>query len=89
MSFFSRRFARKGLYLMDEPENACHRSGSSNFCACCAGFVERGDVQFIIATHFADYSCVPGCRDIQFRCEPESVRVRTRIRIITGFTGIS
>jgi predicted ATPase len=42
MKFFETRFNRKGLYLLDEPENALSPRMQLS---------TRGDVQFIIATH--------------------------------------
>jgi predicted ATPase len=51
MTFFTNRFARKGLYLLDEPENALSPAWQLDLLhliRCCA---RRGDVQFIIATH--------------------------------------
>ncbi|MDD1681008.1 MAG: AAA family ATPase [Methanoregula sp.] len=51
MAFFEHRFARKGLYLLDEPENALSPKWQLELLRLLRRFSGRGDVQFIIATH--------------------------------------
>lgn len=51
MAFFKNRFARKGLYLLDEPENALSPKRQLELLGLLRQFSLRGDVQFIIATH--------------------------------------
>jgi len=51
MAFFANRFARKGLYLLDEPENALSPKWQLELLRLLRQFSLRGDVQFIIATH--------------------------------------
>ena len=51
MTFFKHRFARKGLYLLDEPENALSPLYQLELLRMLRQFALRGDVQFIIATH--------------------------------------
>lgn len=51
MTFFENRFRRKGLYLMDEPENALSPKKQLELLRLLQQFIMRGDVQFIIATH--------------------------------------
>jgi predicted ATPase len=51
MTFFKHRFARKGLYLLDEPENALSPVYQLELLRMLRQFALRGDVQFIIATH--------------------------------------
>lgn len=51
MAFFENRFARKGLYLLDEPENALSPARQLELLKLLRRFAARGDVQFIIATH--------------------------------------
>jgi predicted ATPase len=51
MTFFDTRFRRRGLYLLDEPENALSPKMQLKLLQLLAGLVRRGDVQFIIATH--------------------------------------
>jgi predicted ATPase len=51
MKFFETRFRRKGLYLLDEPENALSPRMQIELLRLLRQFSKRGDVQFIIATH--------------------------------------
>ena len=51
MNFFETRFKRKGLYLLDEPENALSPRMQLELVRLLIQFSKRGDVQFIIATH--------------------------------------
>lgn len=51
MNFFKTRFKRKGLYLLDEPENALSPRMQLELVRLLIQFSKRGDVQFIIATH--------------------------------------
>jgi predicted ATPase len=50
MSFFETRFQRKGLHLLDEPENALSLRMQLGLLRMLRTFIARGD-QFIIATH--------------------------------------
>ncbi len=70
MSFFSRRFARKGLYLMDEPENALSPKRQLELLCLLRRFVERGDVQFIIATHSPIILAYPDAAIYSFDASP-------------------
>ena len=51
MNFFETRFRRKGLYLLDEPENALSPKMQLELLRLLRQLRMRGDVQFIIATH--------------------------------------
>jgi predicted ATPase len=51
MNFFETRFKRKGLYLLDEPENALSPRMQLELLRLLRQFCTRGDAQFIIATH--------------------------------------
>lgn len=51
MNFFETRFKRKGLYLLDEPENALSPKMQLELLRLLRQFSTRGDAQFIIATH--------------------------------------
>jgi len=51
MTFFENRFGRKGLYLLDEPENALSPEMQLELVRLLHRFTKRGDVQFIIASH--------------------------------------
>jgi predicted ATPase len=51
MAFFEHRFARKGLYLLDEPENALSPARQLELLRLLMRFSQNRNVQFIIATH--------------------------------------
>jgi predicted ATPase len=51
MTFFKHRFARTGLYLLDEPENALSPVYQLELLRMLRQLALSGDVQFIIATH--------------------------------------
>jgi len=51
MAFFSNRFKRKGLYLLDEPENALSPRRQLELLKLFRHFTADGAAQFIIATH--------------------------------------
>jgi predicted ATPase len=51
MSFFENRFKRKGLYLLDEPENALSPKKQLELLQMLREYSQRGDAQFIIVTH--------------------------------------
>jgi predicted ATPase len=51
MAFFENRFTRKGLYLLDEPENALSPARQLGLLQLLRRSAARGDAQFIIATH--------------------------------------
>jgi predicted ATPase len=51
MTFFENRFRRKGLYLLDEPENALSPKMQLSLLGLLKQLIAQGDVQFIIATH--------------------------------------
>jgi len=51
MTFFENRFRRKGLYLLDEPENALSPKMQLSLLGLLKRLIRQGDVQFIIATH--------------------------------------
>jgi len=51
MSFFENRFKRKGLYLLDEPENALSPTRQLELLRLLGQLTRQGDAQFIIATH--------------------------------------
>jgi predicted ATPase len=60
MAFFENRFKRKGLYLLDEPENALSPMRQLELLRLLREFTLRGDVQFIIATHSPILLALPG-----------------------------
>jgi len=51
MAFFANRFRIRGLYLLDEPENALSPRMQLELLRLIHRFVSGGEVQFIIATH--------------------------------------
>ncbi len=51
MTFFEGRFRRKGLYLLDEPENALSPKMQLRLLGLLKQLIRKGDVQFMIATH--------------------------------------
>ena len=51
MSYFESRYKLKGLYLLDEPENALSPKTQLQFLRLLKEMTEKGNVQFIIATH--------------------------------------
>jgi predicted ATPase len=51
MSFFENRFKRRGLYLLDEPENALSPKKQLGLLQMLREYSRRGDAQFIIVTH--------------------------------------
>lgn len=51
LSYFSNRFQRPGLYMLDEPESALSPASQLRFVKLLKRLETRGDIQFIIATH--------------------------------------
>jgi predicted ATPase len=51
MAFFSNRFGIKGLFLLDEPENALSPRKQIELLRLLRHFASTGNAQFIIATH--------------------------------------
>ncbi|MCE5298099.1 MAG: AAA family ATPase [Methanoregulaceae archaeon] len=51
MTFFAHRFQRRGMYLLDEPENALSPKRQLELLKLFRHFTADGAVQFIIATH--------------------------------------
>lgn len=70
MAFFENRFARKGLYLLDEPENALSPVRQLELLRLLRQFVARGDVQFIIATHSPILLALPEAEIFSFDSGP-------------------
>jgi predicted ATPase len=70
MTFFENRFSRRGLYLLDEPENALSPKWQLELLRLLRRFSERGDVQFIIATHSPILLALPGAAIFSFDSAP-------------------
>lgn len=70
MAFFENRFKRKGLYLLDEPENALSPMKQLELLRLLREFSRRGDVQFIIATHSPILLALPDAAIYRFDNSP-------------------
>ena len=70
MSFFETRFKRKGLYLLDEPENALSPKTQLELLQELRRFIMKGDVQFIIATHSPILLALPEAEIYSFDAAP-------------------
>lgn len=70
MAFFENRFARKGLYLLDEPENALSPKRQLELLRLLRRFSKSGDVQFIIATHSPLLLALPEAEIFSFDNSP-------------------
>ena len=70
LAFFAHRFARKGLYLLDEPENALSPARQLELLRLLRQFARRGDVQFIIATHSPILLALPQAEIFTFDTAP-------------------
>lgn len=66
MSFFSSRYNRKGLYLLDEPETALSPVSLIRLLNILVQVQEQGHAQFIIATHSPFLLACPGARILSF-----------------------
>jgi predicted ATPase len=66
MSFFTHRFRLKGLYFLDEPENALSPKSQLGLRHELEGFSRSGEAQFIIATHSPLLLSLPGARILDF-----------------------
>lgn len=70
MTFFENRCRRKGLYLLDEPENALSPCMQLELLRLLLRFTEKGDVQFIIASHSPILLACPGAGIFSFDSTP-------------------
>jgi predicted ATPase len=70
MTFFKNRFARRGLYLLDEPENALSPKRQLELLGLLRQLATRGDVQFIIATHSPILLALPEAEIFTFDTSP-------------------
>jgi predicted ATPase len=70
MAFFKNRFARKGLYLLDEPENALSPVRQLELLQLLRQLARRDDVQFIIATHSPILLALPEAEIFSFDAAP-------------------
>ncbi|MBN1495822.1 MAG: AAA family ATPase [Spirochaetes bacterium] len=70
MSFFKSRFSRKGLYLLDEPENALSPARQIDLVRLLRDLASDGHAQFIIATHSPILLALPGADIFSFDRAP-------------------
>jgi len=70
MKFFETRFQRRGLYLLDEPENALSPRMQLELLHLMRHLSARGDVQFIIATHSPILLAFPNAEIYSFDSAP-------------------
>jgi predicted ATPase len=66
MSFFTHRFRIRGLYLLDEPENALSPKTQVALRRELEGFTRSGEAQFIVATHSPILLSLLGARILDF-----------------------
>jgi predicted ATPase len=69
MSFFEHRFSLKGLYLLDEPENALSPKTQLRLLEIIHKAMQTGEVQFIIATHSPILLSLKGASILSFDAE--------------------
>lgn len=72
MVFFANRFKKKGLYLLDEPENALSPRKQLELLKILHETSRSGDVQYIIATHSPILLSLPGAEIYSFDHSPIS-----------------
>ena len=75
MSYFRNRFGIKGLYLLDEPENALSPGKQIELAGFLKAQGEGGEAQFIIASHSPILLSMPDAAVYSFDC-PSVTRVR-------------
>jgi predicted ATPase len=70
MAFFKSRFARKGLYLLDEPENALSPLHQIELLHILRAMSAAGHAQFIIASHSPLLLSLPEAEILDFNSAP-------------------
>jgi len=70
MSFFRNRFRIKGIYLLDEPENALSPGRQLELLSLLKEMAAQGHAQFIIATHSPILLALPGADIFSFDSPP-------------------
>jgi predicted ATPase len=70
MAFFQSRFSRRGLYLLDEPENALSPRTQIDLVKVVQSAGQSGAAQFIIATHSPLLLALTGATIYSFDTEP-------------------
>jgi predicted ATPase len=69
MAYFRSRFRLKGLYLLDEPENALSPGRQLELAALIADCAATGQAQFIVCSHSPLLMSVPGAQIFGFDAE--------------------
>jgi predicted ATPase len=72
MAFFRSRFSLRGLYLVDEPENALSPRSQLQLLDILRQAVRGGEGQFIIATHSPLLLSLEGAKLLSFDTVPVS-----------------
>ena len=72
MAFFASRFRKKGLYLLDEPENALSPRKQLDLLRILYSTSRTGNVQYFIATHSPILLSLPGADIFSFDKAPIS-----------------
>jgi predicted ATPase len=70
MAFFRHRYTIRGLYFLDEPENALSPARQLELLRILRQAVGGGQAQFIIATHSPLLMSLPGARILSFDVSP-------------------
>jgi predicted ATPase len=70
MAYFSHRFSLKGLYLIDEPENALSPKTQLKLLEILGRSAKSRETQFIIATHSPILLSLPGATILGFDSAP-------------------
>jgi predicted ATPase len=66
LAYFSGRFQVRGLYFLDEPESALSPRSQVTFLKMLRQYEDRGQTQFIIATHSPILLAYPGAQIYSF-----------------------
>ncbi len=88
MAFFRHRYMIRGLYFMDEPENALSPARQLELARILDTAVGRGEAQFLIATHSPLLLSLPGARILSFdgpRVEEIAFRDTAHYRVYRDF----
>lgn len=70
MAYFQSRYTRRGLFLMDEPETALSPRRQVELLNLLRRIGQRGDAQFVIATHSPILLACPEARILSFNRAP-------------------
>jgi predicted ATPase len=88
MAFFKSRFTRRGLYLLDEPENALSPQSQMELLELLDRESRKGNAQFIIATHSPLLLALPSATILSFdgeQIQPVAYEDTSHYRIYRDF----